>query len=78
MRRSSLIILCFFIGCGSLHQDYVEAEAVAWSRFDQDNRLDNWIDASSLHPAEKDALHKLNTGRRARVAHALAEIHSGD
>ena len=73
--RKLILVLAFMAGCSSPAQTYVEADAAARAPYDQDHRLDSWVDSSSLSPEEKDALHQLNDARRARVAHALAGFH---
>ena len=67
------VLLVSAVGCASPAASYVKAEAHAWAEFDP--YLDAWIDAETkLKAEEKDALHQLNVGRRARVSHAMAEV----
>lgn len=73
----SLVVLVAFTGCSSPAADYVRAEKAAWDEFDRNGNLDRWVDQEPTFSDDaKDALHQLNVGRRARVAHAIAAIGS--
>jgi hypothetical protein len=74
MKYLAGLILILGAGCATPAQEYVQADAAAWARFDVDGRIDSWIDSSALDADEKDSLHQLNVARRARIAHALAEL----
>ena len=71
--RKFILAVCLVSagGCASPAASYVKAEAHAWAEFDP--FLDRWVDAEpSLTAEQKDALHQLNVGRRARVSRGLA------
>jgi len=81
----SIVLVLASCGCASPAADYVRADAAAWTKLDEpvagtptkpgQARVDIYIDMDpSLSTDEKDALHQLMNGRRARISHALAEV----
>jgi len=77
VKKIMFIVALATIGCASPAKDYVLAEQSAWAQFDKGGMLDRWIDQdATLSHDVKDALHQLNVGRRARIAHAVAAVNS--
>ena len=79
MKKIAFAVLCAaLVGCASPAEDYIRADAAAWVPFDDGGWLDAKIDAEPAFSADKKtALHMLNAGRRARIAHAIAALGSG-
>lgn len=75
----ALLVCCLLmVGCATPAEDYVRADAAAWRYYDQEGLLDKWIDQAEVRgeitKGRASALRRLNEGRRARVAHALASF----
>jgi hypothetical protein len=76
MKSTVLVLALALAGCAGPTYDYVHAEADAWGVFDP--YLDKWIDSdASISPDKRDAMHEVNKGRKARVAHAISQVDSG-